>query len=232
MSNFKRADGRAADELRPVTMKVGVLKKADGSAMVSLGDTVAVAAVYGPRELYPKHLQNNERAILQCNYTMAPFSTKERVRPGPSRRSVEISKVTREALEPALFLEEFPRSTIDVYVVILQANAGTRTAGINAASLALADAGIPMRGLVTAIAAGKIEDTYILDLTGDEEEITACDLPIAYIPREKKFTLIQMDGDIPPEDVKNIIKLAVKGCETLHEHQRKALLGKWSKEGS
>ncbi|MCD6591251.1 MAG: exosome complex exonuclease Rrp41 [Candidatus Aenigmarchaeota archaeon] len=232
MSNFKRADGRAADELRPVTMKVGVLKKADGSAMVSLGDTVAVAAVYGPRELYPKHLQNNERAILQCNYTMAPFSTKERVRPGPSRRSVEISKVTREALEPALFLEEFPRSTIDVYVVILQANAGTRTAGINAASLALADAGIPMRGLVTAIAAGKIEDTYVLDLTGDEEEITACDLPIAYIPREKKFTLIQMDGDIPPEDVKNIIKLAVKGCETLHEHQRKALLGKWSKEGS
>ena len=94
---FKRED-RKMDELRPVEMKVGILSQADGSAMVSLGKTRVVAAVYGPRELHPKHLQNNERAILQCNYTMAPFSTNERVRPGPSRRSTEISKVTREAL--------------------------------------------------------------------------------------------------------------------------------------
>ena len=228
---MKREDGRKADELRPIKMKVGVLKQADGSAMVTIGKTVAIAAAYGPRELNPRHRQESDRAILQCNYTMAPFSTKERVRPGPSRRSTEISKVTREALEPALFLKDFPRTTIDVYIVILQANAGTRTAGINAASLALADAGIQMRDLVTSIAAGKIEGHYMLDLTGDEEEVTDCDLPIAYMPREKKFTLLQMDGRISKEDMKNLIKLAVKGCETLYEHQKKALLEKWSKEG-
>ena len=228
---MKRTDGRKADELRPIKMKVGVLKQADGSAMVTIGKTVAIAAAYGPRELNPRHRQESDRAILQSNYTMAPFSTKERVRPGPSRRSTEISKVTREALEPALFLKDFPRTTIDVYIVILQANAGTRTAGINAASMALADAGIQMRDLVTSIAAGKIEGHYMLDLTGDEEEVTDCDLPIAYMPREKKFTLLQMDGRISKEDMKNIIKLAVKGCETLYEHQRRALLEKWSKEG-
>ncbi|MFH1237245.1 MAG: exosome complex exonuclease Rrp41 [Candidatus Aenigmatarchaeota archaeon] len=231
MTTYKRNDGRKLDETRPVKMKVGVLKHADGSALVSIGRTVALAAVYGPRELNPRHMQESDRAILQCNYTMAPFSTKERVRPGPSRRSTEISKVTREALEPALFLKDFPKTTIDLYIVILQANAGTRTAGINAASLALADAGIQMRDLVTSIAAGKIEGHYVIDLNGEEEELTDCDLPIAYMPREKKFTLIQMDGKITKEDMKNVIKLAVKGCETLYEHQRKALLEKWSKEG-
>ncbi len=228
--SFKRED-RKMDELRPVEMKVGILSQADGSAMVSLGKTKVVAAVYGPRELHPKHLQNNERAILQCNYTMAPFSTSERVRPGPSRRSIEISKVTREALEPALFLEDFPRTTIDVYIIVLQAHSGTRTAGINAASLALADAGVLMRDLVTSVAVGKINGNYVMDLAGKEEEITQCDLPIAYMPRYKKFTLLQMDGDLPSKDVKNLIGLAVKGCEVLHEKQRKALLSKWSKEG-
>jgi exosome complex component RRP41 len=228
---MERADKRKPDELRPVKMKVGVLKQADGSAMVQIGKTIAIAAVYGPRELNPRHMQESDRAILQCNYTMAPFSTKERVRPGPSRRSVEISKVTREALEPALFLEDFPKTTVDLYIVILQANAGTRTAGINAASLALADAGIQMRDLVVSIAAGKIGSKYFIDLTGEEEDLAECDLPIAYMPREKKFTLLQMDGDISKDDMKNILKLALKGCEKLYEHQKKALLEKWSKEG-
>jgi len=227
---FKRSD-RKMDELRPVEMQVGILSNADGSAMVSLGKTKAIAAVYGPRELHPKHRQNNERAILQCNYVMAPFSTNERVRPGPSRRSVEISKVTREALEPALFLEDFPRTTIDVYIIVLQAHSGTRTAGINAASLALADAGVQMKDLVSAVAVGKINGNYVMDLAGKEEEVTQCDIPVAYMPRYKKLTLLQMDGDLPDKDVKNLIKLAVKGCETLYDKQRKALLGKWSKEG-
>lgn len=228
---MKREDNRKVDEIRPVEMKVGVLRQADGSAIVKLGKTVAIAAVYGPRELNPRHRQQSDRAILQCTYTMAPFSTSERVRPGPSRRSTEISKVTREALEPALFLEDFPRSTVDLYIIILQANAGTRTAGINAASLALADAGIKMKDLVSSVAAGKIGNEYVIDLAGKEEEETACDLPIAYMPREKKFTLLQMDGDISKEDVKKTVELAVKGCEKLHDLQRKALLEKWSKEG-
>ncbi|MCK5022737.1 MAG: exosome complex exonuclease Rrp41 [Candidatus Aenigmarchaeota archaeon] len=228
---MKREDNRKADEMRPIKMEVGIIKKADGSAMVAIGDTIAIAAVYGPRELNPRHMQKSDTAILQCHYTMAPFSTKDRVRPGPSRRSKEISKVTRESLEPALFLKEFPKTTVDVFITIMQANAGTRTAGINAASLALADAGIQMRDLVTSIAAGKIGKDYVIDLKGKEEEATACDLPIAYMPREKKFTLLQMDGDITKEDMSKIIKLAVKGCEELYEHQRKALLKKWSKEG-
>jgi exosome complex component RRP41 len=224
---MKREDGRKADELRPVTIKVGVIPNANGSAMVAMGKTVAVAAVYGPRYLYPKFKQLYDRGILKTTYAMVPFSTTERVRPGPSRRSQEICKVTREALENVVFLEEYPKAVIDVYINIIQANAGTRTAGINAASVALADAGIAMKDLVASCAAGKIGDEYVLDLAGKEEEETHCDVPVAYIPTENKISLLQMDGKLPPEDVEKVIETAIKGCRTMYEKQKEALRERW-----
>lgn len=224
---MKRADGRKPDEMRPVTIKAGVVPNANGSALVSMGRTTAIAAVYGPRTMHPRHMQVSDRAYLKTVYSMVPFSTKERVRPGPSRRSKEICKVTREALEASVFLEEFPKAGIEVYIDIIEANAGTRTAGINAASVALADAGIPMKGLVAAVAAGKIGSEYVLDLAGKEEEETECDLPVAFMPEENKVTLLQMDGDLPAKDAKKIIELAVKGCKLIYEKQRKALEERW-----
>ena len=229
MKEMKRDDGRKADELRPVVIKVGVIEQADGSAMVSFGKTTAIAAVYGPRSMHPKHKQVSDRAVLQTFYSMAPFSTNERVRPGPSRRSQEICKVTRQALEPAVFLEEFPKTGIDVFIDIIEADAGTRTAGINAASVALADAGIPMRDLVAAVAAGKIDEHLVLDLAGKEEDATKCDMPVACMPRTKQVTLLQMDGDLSAEEAKQVMATAVKGCEAIYEKQKQALREKWMK---
>ena len=227
---MKRLNNRQADELRPIVAKAGVIPNANGSGYFSLGNTIAVAGVYGPRILHPRRFQSSERAVLRTIYSMTPFSTKERIRPGPSRRSKEICKVTREALEPALFLEDFPKAGIDVFITIIQAEAGTRTAGINAASIALADAGIPMRDLVTAVAAGKIEDTYVIDLEGKEEDMTKCDLPVAYLPRKKEFTLLQMDGDLTAQEAQEVIALALKGCETVYQKQKQALMEKWTVE--
>ena len=227
MTTFKRMDGRKPEDLRPIIMQAGVLERATGSALVKMGRTTALAAVYGPKRLLSKHRQDPNRAVLECQYLMAPFSTDERVRPGPNRRSTEISKVMRQALEPAIYLEEFPRAIIDIHVVILQAEAGTRTAAINAASIALADAGIPMKDLVASVSAGKIEGNCVLDLVGKEEDITECDLPIAYMAREKKISLLQMDGDMPIKDVKNVIALAIKGCEIMYEKQKEALKDRW-----
>ncbi len=224
---MKRKDNRKPGELRPIVAKVGIIPRADGSALFSMGRTTAIAAVYGPREMHPKRMQSADSAVLKTIYSMAPFSTSERVRPGPSRRSHEICKVTRQALEPAVFLEEFPKAGIYLFINIIEADAGTRTAGINAASLALADAGIPMRDLVTAAAAGKIGNDYYLDLEGKEEDETMCDLPIAYMHNEKKITLMQMDGDIPPKEAKGVVDMAIKGCEIIYDIQKKALMEKW-----
>jgi exosome complex component RRP41 len=227
-----RKDGRKPGDLRPVKMKVGVIEQADGSAMVTMGRTIAIAAIYGPREMHPKRMQKSEKAFLKTIYRMVPFSTTDRCRPGPNRRSNEISMVIREALEPAIFMDEYPKTGIYLFIDIIQADAGTRTAAINAASLALADAGIPMRDLVTSAAAGKIGSDYFLDLEYKEEEETAADLPIAYMPRIKKLTLLQMDGDLPVKDVKGVMQMAIKGCEMLYDMQKQALRERWDVRAS
>jgi len=224
----KRLDGRSPDELRPLKIQAGVLKRADGSAYLELGKNRVLAAVYGPREMHPRHEQQPDTAVLRCRYNMAPFSVEERKRPGPDRRSVEISKVIREAIQPVVFLEMYPRSAIDVFVEILQADAGTRTAGITAASVALADAGIPLRDLIAAVSVGKIDDTIILDLNKEEDQWGTTDMPVAIMPRKKVITLLQMDGHFTPEEFKRALDLAFKGCEQIHELQKKALRDKYS----
>src|SRR3989338_3016635 len=153
----KRSDGRKPNELRKIMTKVGIIPNADGSAMFAFGKTVAIAAVYGPRQLHPQHMQNPSTGILRCNYDLLSFSVSDRKRPGPSRRSQEISKVTEWALSPSLYLEQFPNQVVDVQIYILQADAGTRTAGINEASMALAHAGIPIKDHVCSVAVGKID---------------------------------------------------------------------------
>jgi len=219
----KRLDGRDLEEFRPITLNVGVLKRAEGSAVFKFGDTYALAAVYGPKTMHPKHMQNPQKAVLKCIYSMAPFSTKERVRPGRSRRSTEISKVLNEALSNVIFFEDYPKTGIDVFVEILQADASTRCAGLNAASLALADAGIPMRDLITTCSVGKVEDKIILDVGGYEDNYGDVDMAVAIIGNQDKIVLLQMDGIITKEEFIKMIKLARDGCAKIYEMQKSAL---------
>ena len=232
METIIRTDGRKFDETRPILAEVGVLKNADGSAMFKLGDTTAIAGVFGPRKVYPKHEEEAERAILRTRYNMAPFATSERNRPGTNRRSTEISLVTRQALTPLIFLDEFPKTAIDVHIEVLQADASTRCVGINAAVLALADAGVPMKDLVASCSAGKVGDAVVLDIAGKEDTEGELDLPIAYYPKKKHITLLQMDGITDGKEVKEIIKLAVKGCEKIYEEQKRALRNRYKLEGA
>jgi len=160
---------------------------------------------------------------------MASFSVEDRKRPGPDRRSIEVSKVSREALEDQVFTEYFPKSAIDIFVEVLQADAGTRTAAINAASVALADAGIPMRSLVSACAVGKVDDTLVLDLNKDEDNYGQADMPIAMTP-DGKITLLQMDGHLTKEEFKQGLEMAQEGCRQVYEMQRKALIDYYSKK--
>jgi exosome complex component RRP41 len=225
--DFKRSDGRKNDEMRKMVAKVGIVPNADGSAMFAFGDTVAIAAVYGPRQLHPQHMQNPSTGILRCNYDLLSFSVSERKRPGPSRRSNEISKVTEWALLPAVDLKAFPNTVVDVQIYILQADAGTRTAGINAASMALAHAGIPMKDLVCSVALGKNDTTIISDLNKEEEDFKegegATDFAIAKLANLDEFSLMQMDGKIQPAKVKEVLDMANKNVTEIYEAQKKAL---------
>lgn len=222
-----RLDGRKPDELRPIKIEVGALSNADGSAYIEQGKNKILAAVYGPRELHPKHMALPDRMVLRCRYHMAPFSVQERKSPAPSRREIELSKVIREAVEPAIFVEYYPRTAIDVFVEVLQADGSTRCTSITAASLALADAGIPMRDLVVACSAGKVEDLIVLDLMDAEDKVGSADVPVAYMPNLGVITLLQMDGILTHEEFEKAVNLAIEGCKKIYTLQKEALRAKY-----
>jgi len=223
---FKRHDGRKNDALRKMEAKIGIVPNADGSAMFSFGDTIAIAAVYGPKKMHPQHQQNPEKGTLRCNYNMISFSVSDRIRPGPSRRSTEISKITEWALEPVLLIKRYPNMVIDVHISIIQANASTRCAGINAAILALAHAGIPMKDLVSSVSIGKLDKQLVVDVDKYEEDFEegegATDIPIT-MTSNGNLTHLQLDGKISKEELKQAIELAKSATEKIYEVQKKAL---------
>lgn len=232
MAYDKRGDGRGVDELRPMKAEVGVVKNADGSALFQCGKTVAIAAVYGPRELHPKFLQNPETGILRVDYNMLPFSGHgDRVRPGGSRRSRELCMVIQNALLPVLDLREWPNAVVDVFIDLPQTDAGTRCAAICAAAMALADAGLAMKDLVCAVSAGKVEDKILVDLTYDEDSYEGgSDVPIAVLPSSGEVSLLQMDGNIKPEDLKVMIEKVQVACKKIYEVQKAALLARFKRK--
>ena len=228
--NGKRIDGRKPDELRKIIIKASVLHRAEGSCYLEWGGNKVMVAVYGPREAIPRHTQNPLRAIVNARYNMAAFSVDDRKRPGPDRRSREISKVISEALENVILVEKYPRASIDVNIEVLDAEAGTRCAGLTAAAVALVDAGIPMKDIPVACAAGKIDDQIVLDLGKDEDNYGSADLPIAISPRTGEILLLQMDGHLTQEEFDKAFDLAIKGCHIISDMQKKAILEKYKSE--
>jgi exosome complex component RRP41 len=228
--NGLRADGRRPDELRKIRMEVGVLEKTDGSAYIEVGGTKIYAGVIGPREVHPKHLELPDRGIINCRYHMASFSVDERKPLGMTRREIELSKVIREALETVVFLEEFPRMMVDIFVEVIQADGGTRTAGITAASLALADAGIPMADLIAATAIGKVEGQLVLDINELEDKYGEADMPVAMAPNLNSIVLLQLNGRMTVEEMFKGLEMAQEAIKKIHSLQIEALKNKYKVE--
>lgn len=231
--NFKRHDGRKWDEPRKITAKAGVIPQADGSAFFQIGHSTAYAAVYGPQELHPKHMQQPKTGILRCSYNMQPFSGPgSRGRPGPNRRSKEISMVIENAISPVVDLSEYPNTVVDVFVEFVETDAGSRCAAICAAAIALADAGITMKDTVVSMAVGHINGNILVDLDGEEEhaEGEVADIPIAVIPSTGEITLLQMDGITDSGLLLKAIKDGKDAVARIAEIQRQALLDRYNDE--
>jgi exosome complex component RRP41 len=237
----ERFDKRKDNELRPMECKAGVIPNADGSASFKIGRTWAIAAVYGPRELFPRFLHNPKKGLLRCHYNMMPFSgSGERIRPGNNRRSQEIAMVMKKALEPVVDLTAFPNAVVDIYVELPQTDAGTRCAAISAASVALAEAGIPMKDMISSIAVGKVDDKVVADLSYMEEQVSefnpdsagapVSDIPMAIINNTKEITLLQMDGEISKDDLMAALKLGQEALDQVYDLQKQALKERFVKE--
>jgi exosome complex component RRP41 len=225
----RRVDGRLPEELRPIRITIGVLKNANGSALVEYGGTKVIAAVYGPREALPRHISIADRAVLRVRYHMAPFSTEERKSPAPTRREIELSKVIREALEAVVFTQLFPRTGIDVFIEVLQADGGTRTAGLTAASLALADAGIPMKDLVIGVAVGKVDGVLVVDINELEDQYGEADLPVGIAPNIGEIVLFQLNGVLTRDELKKALDMAFNASEQIYKVAKESLHRKYMK---
>ena len=223
----KRLDGRDKHELRPIKMEVGVLENADGSAYLEWGNNKIYAAVYGPREVHPHHLAKPDRGILRVFYRMATFSVFERKRPAPGRREKEVSMVITDCLEPVLFLELYPGTSFEVFLNVMDADGGTRCACTTVAALALADAGVPMKSLVTAVAVGKIDGELVTDLSGIEDKAGEADLPCAMTWFNEELSLLQFDGSMDLEEFSKCLSLAKDAISKIYEIQLDALKKKY-----
>lgn len=227
MSELTRENGRGLKDLRELTVEVGVLDRANGSARVYLGKNLAIATVYGPREMHPKHAAKPDSCVVRTNYRMATFSVDDYKRPFPSRREKEISKILSEAYESVILVNNWPRSVIDVHVEMFASDGGTRTAAAIAITAALADAGIPMRDLPGGIASGIYEDTVVLDLTGHEDMKGSGDMPMVYSPAIDEVSLFQLDGKFTFEQFKEAFNTSKEAIGTISGKIREAIKEKY-----
>ena len=223
----KRMDGRAPNELRPLKIEAGVLDEADGSCYLEWGNNKVYCGVFGPIECHPRHKQKPDRAIIQARYNMAPFSVDDRKRPGLDRRSTEIGLLISEAHERVVMVEKYPKAAIRVDIQVVEAHAGTRCAALTAASVAVADAGIPMKDLVPSCATGKVDGKIVLDLNKEEDNFGEADLPLAVLPATEEVVLMQMDGELTPDEFEEAFNMAIEGCKQVYKIQREALKNRY-----
>lgn len=220
----RRIDGRAPDELREIRMWAGILNKADGSGYIEWGKNKVIAAVYGPREVIPKHETDPYKAVVRARYLMAPFSSlEEHGRQGPNRRSIEISKVIREIFENVVIAESYPKTAIDIFIEILEGHGSTRCIGINAAALAIVAAGIPVRDIPVALSTGKIDGVIAVDMIKEEDNFGQADMPLAIAPNTGEILLLQMDGKLTRDEIARAFDLAFEAAKTVSAKQVAAL---------
>lgn len=224
-----RADGRKPDELRRLRLEVGVLRNAKGSAYVEWGMNKILVGVYGPEEA-PPAVERAEKGILKVEYRMATFcSLEEHGKYVPNRRAVEISKVLREALSNLIVLENYPGGLIEIQILVIQAEGGTRVASFLGAVAALIDAGIAIKDIGYGISAGKVNDMIVLDLSKEEDNLGQGDIPIC-VTRGGDIVLLQSDGKIKPEELERAVDMVMAKRDVFETLIRDAFARKYSGE--
>ncbi len=201
-----RTDNRADDELRNIKLEVGILNNATGSAYIEWGKNKILVGVYGPEEA-PPAIEIQDKAILKVEYRMTTFSSlEEHGKYTPNRRAIEISKVLREALSNLVLLDKYPGGIIEINILVLQAEGGTRVASFVASVAALIDAGIALRDIGYGISAGKVNGRIVLDLSKEEDNLGQGDIPIC-MSRTGEILLLQLDGKISREEFEKALNM-------------------------
>lgn len=218
-----RIDGRRAGEVRKIRCSLGALSRADGSAYFEQGNTRVLAAVYGPRE--PPRAgggggggssanASDAVASVTCEVSTARFAHAQRGKGRKGdRRSAAVARTVKQVFEGVIQSRAYQRSQIDIHVQVLQNDGGALAACINAASLALVNAGVAMSDLVVACTVGRVEDVFVMDVCALESAADRPQLTVAVMAHAKKIAAVQLDAKLPSVDVlAESIECAQRGC--------------------
>ncbi|KAH8353558.1 hypothetical protein KR084_011806 [Drosophila pseudotakahashii] len=213
-----RLDGRRPHELRHIKCKLGVFEQPDGSAYMEQGNTKVLAAVYGPHQAKGKKTESND-VIINCQYSQATFSTAERKnRPRGDRKSLEFKMYLQQALSAAIKSELYPRSQIDIYVEVLQADGANYAVALNAATLALIDAGICLNEFIVACTASLSKSNIPLtDISHFEEVSGGPTLTVAALPTAEKIAFLEMSERFHIDHLETVIETAMAGCREIRD---------------
>ncbi|KAE8269101.1 hypothetical protein A4X09_0g3238 [Tilletia walkeri] len=212
-----RSDGRRQYELRAVSFQVSpptqsLFAGADGSASASHGLTQVLASVHGPHEAKSRAESQHDRATVAVHVSYSPWSGMERKKRGRSdRRLTELASALEDTFQPVVQTHLYPRSTIDIYIQVLQQDGGVLAAAINASTLALLDAGIAMTDYVVSLSAGLHLSNVLLDLS-QSEELDCPHMTLAILPRSRRVTLAQLETRLHADRFEEMFQIGLEAC--------------------
>ncbi|MET8285518.1 ribonuclease PH [Streptomyces sp. NPDC048448] len=239
---MSRIDGRTPEQLRPITIQRGWSKHAEGSVLVSFGDT-KVFCTASVTEGVPRWRKGSGEGWVTAEYSMLPRATntrgdRESVRGKIGGRTHEISRLIGRSLRAVIDYKALGENTIVLDCDVLQADGGTRTAAITGAYVALADAVTwaqnkklvkpgrkPLTGTVSAVSVGIVGGVPLLDLCYEEDVKADTDMNVV-CTGDGRFVEVQGTAEAEPFDRKELnalLDLAVSGCDELAAIQRAAL---------
>lgn len=158
-----------------------------------------------------------DKVLVNCQYSMATFSTSERKRrPRGDRKSQEMTMHLQQTFNAAILTSLHPRSQIDIFVEVLQSDGGNYCASVNAATLAVIDAGIPMKDYVCACSASYLGDSPIVDINYLEESSGSPEITVAVLPKSEQIVFLEMNGRLHEDNLSKVVDMAVKGCKDVY----------------
>jgi len=235
-----RPDARRLDEMRPVTITRGFIRHAEGSVLITVGETKLVCTA-SVEDRVPQFLKDTGQGWVTAEYGMLPRSTKTRTpretsAGRPSGRTFEIQRLVGRSLRGVTDLPALGERTVWIDCDVLQADGGTRTAAITGAFIALADAlhamrqngqirTLPLKDFVAATSVGIVDGQVLLDLSYAEDSIAEVDMNVV-MTGAGKFIEVQGTAEETPferSQLDAMLQMAANGVRELIAIQRRLL---------
>eukprot|EP01132_Coremiostelium_polycephalum_P008245 gene8245-10133_t len=233
LANSYKRKNRSDEQFRQIFMKTGIVTQASGSSYIEIENTKVICSVHGPRAT-PK-TQLFETAQLNCEIKYTTFSSLvEKFDYLPSSKEKDLNLIISQSIKGSLRLEKYPKTVIDIYILVLNDDGDVLVASITAASMALADAGVEMYDMVASSSAVCTKDQSVLLDPNQEEEsspsISTGNILVAKMPSLNEITQIIQTGELSYNNVLDGVNLCIDGCDKIYGIMKQSLIDSLKKK--